>query len=48
MASPDSGLMIVWQGLNLWMSFVHYTYDGMIWKLRRPATAAALGVGAAA
>lgn len=46
MASPDSGLMIVWQGVNLWMSFVHYTYDGMIWKLRKPATAAALGVGA--
>jgi hypothetical protein len=47
MAHPDSGLVVVWQGLNLWMSFVHYAYDGLIWKLRRPATAAALGVGAA-
>jgi hypothetical protein len=47
MSQPDSGLAIVWQGLNLWMSFVHYTYDGMIWKLRRPATAAALGVASA-
>jgi hypothetical protein len=23
---------------------LHYTYDGMIWKLRRPATAKVLGV----
>jgi hypothetical protein len=44
MSHPDSGLVVVWQGLNLWMSFVHYAYDGLIWKLRRPATAAALGV----
>ncbi len=33
-----------WAGLNLAMAFVHYTFDGMIWKLRRPATAQALGV----
>ncbi|MFL5245154.1 MAG: hypothetical protein ACJ8FY_23880 [Gemmataceae bacterium] len=45
MARPDSGLLMLWVGLNLWASFVHYAYDGMIWKLRRPATAAALGVG---
>jgi hypothetical protein len=45
MASPDSGAVVLWQGLNLWASFVHYAFDGMIWKLRRPATAAALGVG---
>jgi hypothetical protein len=44
MAHPESGLVVAWQGLNLWASFVHYVYDGMIWKLRRPATAAALGV----
>jgi hypothetical protein len=44
MAQPDNGLVVVWQGLNLWASFVHYAFDGMIWKLRRPATAAALGV----
>jgi hypothetical protein len=32
-----------WVGLNLWAAFLHYAYDGMIWKLRRPATAQALG-----
>lgn len=30
-------------GTNFWVSFLHYAYDGLIWKLRRPATAAALG-----
>jgi hypothetical protein len=44
MSRPDSGVVVLWQGLNLWASFVHYAFDGMIWKLRRPATAAALGV----
>lgn len=43
---PDSGFVVLWQGLNLWAAFVHYAYDGMIWKLRRPETAAALGVSA--
>jgi hypothetical protein len=33
-----------WLGLNLWAALLHYAYDGMIWKLRRPATAQALGV----
>ncbi|MEX0937283.1 MAG: hypothetical protein WDZ59_05430 [Pirellulales bacterium] len=33
-----------WLGLNLWAAFLHYAYDGMIWKLRRPATAKVLGV----
>jgi hypothetical protein len=33
-----------WLGLNLWAAFLHYTYDGMIWKLRRPDTAKVLGV----
>lgn len=33
-----------WLGLNLWAALVHYAYDGMIWKLRRPETARALGV----
>ncbi len=32
-----------WVGMNLWAAFLHYTYDGMIWKLRRPATARSLG-----
>lgn len=44
MSRPDSGVFVFWQGLNLWAAFVHYAYDGMIWKLRRPETAAALGV----
>jgi hypothetical protein len=44
MAHPDNGFLLLWQGLNLWAAFVHYAYDGMIWKLRRPETAAALGV----
>jgi hypothetical protein len=33
-----------WIGLNVAVAFLHYTFDGMIWKLRRPATAQALGV----
>jgi hypothetical protein len=36
----------LWIGMNLWGSFLHYAYDGLIWKLRRPATATALGVSA--
>ncbi|MEJ7639265.1 MAG: hypothetical protein WKF75_15140 [Singulisphaera sp.] len=32
-----------WLGLNLWAAAVHYAFDGMIWKLRRPETARALG-----
>lgn len=45
-STPESGLFVLWQGLNLWAAFVHYAYDGMIWKLRKPETAAALGVTA--
>ena len=41
---PDSGLRELWLGANLWTALVHYAYDGMIWKLRRPETAKALGV----
>src|SRR5262249_47724171 len=33
----------LWQGVNLWVALVHYAFDGMIWKLRRPGTARALG-----
>lgn len=47
MSRPGSELAVVWQGLNLWAAFVHYAFDGMIWKLRRPETAAALGVAGA-
>jgi hypothetical protein len=34
----------VWIGLNLWAAALHYGFDGLIWKLRRPETAAALDV----
>lgn len=37
----------LWLGLNLWAAFIHYAYDGLIWKLRRPKTAQDLGVAAA-
>jgi hypothetical protein len=39
----SSAWVELWQGLNLWAALLHYAYDGMIWKLRRPATARALG-----
>lgn len=42
----SSGIPRLWLALNLWAAFLHYTYDGFIWKLRRPATAQALGVSA--
>ena len=32
----------LWIGVNLWVSTLHFAYDGMIWKLRRPETAKAL------
>ncbi len=31
-----------WLGLNLCIAFLHYAYDGLIWKLRDPSTARAL------
>jgi hypothetical protein len=34
----------VWIGLNLWAAALHYGFDGLIWKLRRPETARALDV----
>ena len=34
----------IWVGANLWAAFLHYAYDGMIWKLRKPETAKTLGV----
>ena len=42
----DGPAFELWQGLNLWMALVHYAYDGMIWKLRRPGTSRALGAEA--
>ncbi|MCP4190272.1 MAG: hypothetical protein GY768_06570 [Planctomycetaceae bacterium] len=40
----DSHLKDFYIGINLWAAFLHYAYDGMIWKLRRPETAKALDV----
>ncbi|MBI2823919.1 MAG: hypothetical protein HYX69_04405 [Planctomycetia bacterium] len=34
----------IWLGINLWAAALHYAFDGMIWKLRSPPTARALGV----
>jgi hypothetical protein len=31
-------------GLNIWAAYLHYAYDGMIWKMRRSETAKTLGV----
>ena len=42
-SSPTSGCETLWQGFNLWAAFTHYALDGVIWKLRRPETAMALG-----
>ena len=33
-----------WLGINLWAAALHYAFDGLIWKLRRPQTAKVLGV----
>ena len=43
---PNRGLAEAWAAANVWAAFLHYAYDGLIWKLRRPATAQALGVSA--
>ena len=42
-STPSRGYETIWQGLNLWAAFTHYALDGVIWKLRRPETAMALG-----
>jgi hypothetical protein len=34
----------LWLAVNLGVAFMHYAFDGMIWKLRSPATAQALGI----
>ena len=38
----DSVAVEFWLGINLWAAFLHYAFDGMIWKLRRPATSQVL------
>jgi hypothetical protein len=42
-SSPTFGYETIWQGFNLWAAFTHYALDGVIWRLRRPETAMALG-----
>lgn len=44
---PSAGLGEAWLALNTWAALVHYSFDGLIWKLRQPATARALSVGGA-
>ncbi|MCU0721986.1 MAG: hypothetical protein MUC83_19915, partial [Pirellula sp.] len=36
-------LQMIWQGVNLWVAYTHYAFDGIIWKLRKSTTAKALG-----
>jgi hypothetical protein len=36
----------IWLAVNVWAALVHYAFDGMIWKLRTPDTARALGAEA--
>lgn len=40
----ETRLADLWLGINLWAAFVHYAFDGMIWKLRRSTTSQALGI----
>ena len=40
--ASHSRFRTVWTGINIWVAYLHYAYDGMIWKLRRPETAKAL------
>lgn len=35
----------LWLAANLFAALLHYAYDGLIWKLRKPDTATALGIG---
>ena len=40
----DSFVVAIWFGINLWASILHCIYDGMMWRLRDPATAEVLDV----
>ncbi len=42
--SADQSWRNFWLGINLWAAFLHYAYDGLIWKLRERGTASTLGV----
>jgi hypothetical protein len=40
----DNVVAEIWLAVNLWAAFLHYAYDGMIWKLRDAGTSKTLGV----
>ncbi len=40
----DQLFVAAWFAVNLWASILHCAYDGMMWKLRDPATAGVLDV----
>ncbi len=40
----DQLFVTVWFTVNLWASILHCAYDGLMWKLRDPATASVLDV----
>jgi hypothetical protein len=42
--ATDGAFRDFWLGINLWAAFLHYAYDGMIWKLREAGTSKTLGV----
>ena len=42
--NASASVVTAWFGLNLIASILHCVYDGMMWKLRRPATAEVLEV----
>ncbi len=44
LTGTTGGISTFWQGINLWAALIHYSFDGMIWKLRQAATAQSLGV----
>jgi hypothetical protein len=46
--ATDRAVQEIWLGVNLWGAFLHYAYDGMIWKLREAKTSQTLGVQLAA
>lgn len=42
--NASMSVVIIWFGINLIASILHCLYDGMMWKLRKPATANVLEV----
>ncbi len=44
-STADRLFVTTWYAVNLWASFLHFAYDGLIWRLRAPATAKVLEAG---